>query len=299
MHLGITGGSSLTGSSIAAFFHRNDWKVSALFTKPSLADYSPLQRQRIETLPCDLCYGIRVEDDSCAQWIRKHQPDLWIHHHHYMEDFRSKAYDYHRANAVCIEPLERIVDALDSSGCKRIIYSGTYFEEPRQEQIEEFYPYVVSKLQVWAELLALCAKRDINIGKVVIPNVVDPFENRDRALPDFYEHVVEGREFQLHSPDNIIDSLPAGHLAQTYFHTALQLTKVKIVIDKPSGWRGTMIDWLQFANSEIAKRLDVPLVKIKQPSHQSVATSYFNTDDIDINWSLFWDRYVAQFDHDL
>ena len=299
MHVAITGGSSLTGSRIASFFHEKGYEVSALFTRVSLAEYSPLQKKRIEPLSCGLHFGIRAEDSSCAEWIRGHCPDLWIHHHHYMDNFRSKSYDYHEFNMICIEPLERILDALSASGCKRVIHSGTYFEEPRHEKIQEFFPYVVGKLQVWAQLLQLCTEREINLGKIVIPNVVDPLENRDRALPTFFSHVLEGREFQVLAPANVIDSLPAEGLARAYFNMARQLLQEKVAIARPSGWKGNMGDWLQFANTEIGKRINRSLIRIDGPLRQTEVTSYFNTEDTDINWNNFWDQYVAEFDCNL
>jgi hypothetical protein len=285
MHVAITGGSSLTGSKIAGIYNEQGWDVSVLFTKPSLDEYSPLQQMRIKSLVSRAHFGLRVEDGSYAKWINDYCPDLWIHHHHYMNDFRSRNYDYGKSYQIGI-------------GCSRVIYSGTYFEEPKHDIIRNFNLYVVSKMQAWGKLLELCTERGIHIGKVVIPNVIDPLENRDRALPQFFLDLMAGRQFQLRSPINIIDCLPAWDLARSYFELSDQLLQKKISIVRPSGWRGKMCDWLAFANFEIGKRLNRPLIKISE-SRQEEATAYYNTEKIHIDWDIFWDQYVEAFDHHL
>jgi UDP-glucose 4-epimerase len=184
----ISGASSFTGIWIARAFHERGYSVHALLSSQE-GSYTDIKAVRVRFLQqhATLHHNVRAENGSMATWIEKNSPSLWIHHHHFMENFRNKDYDLTQAEAVGIEPLLKIVDALAKASCAGMIYSGTYFEPGEGGQAEDApaTPYAISKKKVWKHLLNETQKASLPISKVVIANPIGPFENEDRMIPNF------------------------------------------------------------------------------------------------------------------
>src|SRR5262245_13550250 len=111
----LTAASSFTGLWIANHLAEK-YKVQALFTA---RNYDGLKKIRLDNLDSRITrhFDVKAEDGSMAKWIRQNKPDFWIHHHHFMESFRSPQYDTKCAEKVSLGPLREIAEALKSSGC--------------------------------------------------------------------------------------------------------------------------------------------------------------------------------------
>ena len=94
----ISAASSFTGTWIARAFHEAGWTVLPVCSQP-LAAYRGVRLARIQLVQeyVPVHFGCEAADGRLAAWIRKHQPQIWIQHHHFMESFRSPDYDLHQA----------------------------------------------------------------------------------------------------------------------------------------------------------------------------------------------------------
>src|SRR4051812_32405919 len=98
--IAITSASSFTALWIAKAFHEAGWEIHALCQSDRSA-YSDLRLRRIELLEgwAKVHYSVGVLNGAMEKWIRSEQPDLWIHHHHFMDGFRSPKYDLERSRS--------------------------------------------------------------------------------------------------------------------------------------------------------------------------------------------------------
>ena len=235
----ITGLSSFTGAAIANRLSINGYNVVGQ-TLGLKKNYTDLKRNRLVSLEksIQLNEGINCEDDSIVDWIMEVKPKIWIHHHHYMKDFRSPDYDLEKARQVAVQPCEKIVRTLSLSGCQGIIYSGTMFEpgESGGQDLSKVGKYAISKSEAWLDLVRLSEIYGIRISKVVIPNVFGPRENKDRLIPKLISNAMRHKPMRLKNPSHTADNIPINNLADTYVDAVEFLLEGGHSQYRPSGW---------------------------------------------------------------
>jgi nucleoside-diphosphate-sugar epimerase len=231
-----------------------------------------------------LYFSVRAEDGSMVKWIETHRPQIWIHHHHFMTDFRSPQYDLDRANQVAIKPLPALIKALAASDCRGLIFSGSYFEPGEGGQINEqqVTPYGRNKAQTWHELARECATHELYLSKVVIPNPVGPFENEDRLTPVMLRKATHHELLDVRSPNSVSDNIPASSLAQTYLQVAEDLFAQGLAsIVRPSGWIMTVREWVELINGQLlVASLGRAPCEVQWGSNEAPKTEYRNRDVI-------------------
>jgi nucleoside-diphosphate-sugar epimerase len=292
----ISGATSFTGLWIAREFANQGWQVHAQCSQ-LLENYTGLRRLRAELLRdiASVQWNRKVED--FPTWIREVKPKIWVHHHHFMKDFRSQKYDSAQAIEVGLKPLPAIVDALAESGCQGIIYSGSFFEpgEGGVSRTSVPTPYAESKKAVWEELQKLAGEKRIPVSKMVIPNPIGPFENEDRLIPQMIEKSKQGQPFRLGAPASVSDQLPITYLAQDYVRLAEGLIQGKSQMARPSGWVCSVEELVHTVNQElIVKRLGLPPCSIETAEKPGIPTSFINSQNEreGIQWSEVWDHYA-------
>ena len=294
----ITGASSFTGFWICRAFLAAGWNVHGLCARPKIA-YSGLKALRISELEknIQLHFALLAQEGLLSSWIKDYRPGVWVHHHHFMENFRSKYYDLNNALRIGIQPLPDLLASLKQVNCLGIIYSGTYYEpnEGGQAANEQITPYAKSKYEVWNALRLGAAAIDLQCSKIVIANPIGPLENNDRLIPQLLKAAKAKQPFRLLFPKNITDNIPVTTLAESYVKIAGKLIDGRSEIIRPSGWVGTNGDWVEQINEQlIKKRLGYPpctiiksstkselLKKLENPSNERLA----------INWKDVWDDY--------
>ena len=298
--IALTGASSFTGIWIAQAFARDRWELHAhTLGEGGATGGLPAIRMRVLAQHAEHVHlGLRAEAGELAHWIRQNRPEIWIHHHHWMESFRSPQYDTARADAVGLDPLVGILDALRESGCRGIIHTGSYFEpgEGGQPETATATPYAVSKRKVWLEMKRLAAERGIPLAKCVIPNPVGPLENEDRLLPMMISKARAGEPLMLSSPKSQGDQLPVFELARCYLKLAEGLIGgAGPQVARPSGWVSEIEAWVEHVNAElIVKRLGLPGLRIEKGSAPSTA-QHRNSEPVSVDWPAFWGRYAAEY----
>ena len=224
-----------------------------------------------------------------AKWIREHRPAIWIHHHHFMENFRSPQYDVEKARAVGLTPLPEIVSSLKNSGCRGVIFSGSYFEpgEGGQSLDAPVTPYSQSKRWVWEKLTELCQPQSLPLSKVVIPNPIGPFENDDRLIPIMIRNARTRETLTLSSPEALGDNLSVFDLADQYVRVAKEMLEGKGAIVRPSGWVATTRDFVAGINEALVeKELGLTACPVVEKVPAALGKSYLNSASEKMPFSL-------------
>jgi UDP-glucose 4-epimerase len=295
--LAISAASSFTGLWITRELLSRGWKVLPVCSEKR-ESYSGLRAERVRLLEeaTDVHFGVRAESGAMAAWIRKHRPEIWVHHHHFMENFRGADYDFQRALQVGLEPLKEIVLALKESGCRGIIYSGTYFE-PGLGSLDPAFqgtPYSKSKKLVWEALQEKAGKASIPLSKFVNPNPIGPFENDDRLIPALIRNSLQGKSMVLKTPSVLGDQLPIPPLVESYDHLASALLSGQAKVSSPSGWVVSVIDFVNEVNEElIRKRLGLKPCVVDSGPLSDKLSGFRNSEQekVEIAWSQVWDHY--------
>lgn len=292
----LTGATSFTGFWIAREFATQGWQVHAQCSQ-ALEAYQGLRKFRAELLQSvsSVEWGLKVQ--HFPAWIRKIRPAIWVHHHHFMENFRSPQYDREQAIEVGLKPLPSIVEALAEVGCRGIIFSGSFFEPGEGGEARTSAPtlYAESKKWVWDELRKHAGEKGIPVSKMVIPNPIGPFENEDRLIPQMIEKAHTGQSMRIDSPSSVSDQLPVEFLARGYVRLAEQLLSGKGEIARPSGWTCTVKELVETVNAElIAHRLSLPAIPVELPEKPRPPTLFVNSPDEreSIDWNEVWDHYA-------
>lgn len=296
--IAITGASSFTGFWIARSFAESGYRVYALCSRYG-EEYHGLSATRLRLLKAhaEIHFGLRAEADLLVDWISSFMPDIWIHHHHFMEEFRSPNYDVERSRQIGLYPLEKIVKALAKSKTRGILYSGTYFEvgEGGKSPSEAVTPYAMTKTEVGQRLQEITTALGLPLSKIVIPNPVGPLENADRLIPYLLDSARRRSLVVLRSPQALMDVIPIRVLARQYVSTVEQLVAGEAKTIRPSGWVGSVESWVKKVNEElIENRLQQNAAPIQFESSLSVTNSLANpsSERVPISWGEEWDHYA-------
>lgn len=295
----ITGASSFTGAWLCRYLAENGFEVYGLLQRASNA-YEGLQRLRIELVlhsACKIAYDLSSTDGSYLSWIEANRPQVWIHHHHHMTNFRNQLYDVETAKGECVEPLRALVECLKRNGCRHIIQSGSYLEPDVSGQFATSLPYAQSKLEVWKTLASLTAEHGIKLSKIVIPNPIGPFENADRLIPSLVRASLERTVFRLQNINSRAINLPVNLLCQSY---VAAITNAGIDKLTPEQWRpavkpeSTIVFVKRVMTDLIEQRLNIEPCRLASDIRErhGANENSENFDYLDVDWDNFWSWYA-------
>ena len=126
----VTGASSFVGCHLARGFSRNnEWEVFPTGSK-NPKDYEDHRIRRIESGAKETNWTVlNLKDESgIKQFIRKSQPDIWIHHAGYATNYASLDYDTREGLETNVAPLKYIFKNLADNGCKGVVVTGSSME---------------------------------------------------------------------------------------------------------------------------------------------------------------------------
>ena len=287
----LTGASSFTGAWIGHALFKHGFDLKPLYSNP-ITHYAGLKKVRVDLLrEChdQDSFDKKAETGNVVRWIEKHKPDVWIHHHHHMTDFRLSSYDMRRATEVCVEPLPLLVEALKATGCKGIVASGSYFEQGERGSQSSPTNYAISKSLVWQKLLELSHKNDLTLAKIVIPNPIGPLENLDRLIPSLIRASKQHRSFHLPRPQDTSVNISVGQLAAFYVETVKGLMSESTpsrAVFRPEGLSQTTLQLSREVCVQLISRLGLEPCQLRgafEESSETKVNCYFN--------SVFWDWY--------
>ena len=126
----VTGVSSFVGCHLARGFSRNnEWEVLPTGSK-NLEDYEGHRIRRIESGAKETNWTVlNLKDEpGIKQFIRKSQPDIWIHHAGYATNYASLDYDTREGLETNVAPLKYIFKNLSENGCRGVVVTGSSME---------------------------------------------------------------------------------------------------------------------------------------------------------------------------
>lgn len=294
LRVAISGASSFTGLWIAKELRAQGAHVDALVPR-SLNSYSGLRALRLRLLAeagVQLHGEIRAETGAMEAWIALHRPRVWIHHHHFMENFRSLQFDSEKARQVALVPLESMTKILRETGVQKIVYSSTYFEPGEGGCGPQVLPYAVTKHETWKRLQELCGENSLSLSRVVIPNPIGPFENEDRLIPIILNRARTEQELEIKQPFSTADNLPIWTLAQTY---------TRAISEAPKEWRPsapplTTLELTQMAIQHLCVEglgLSAPVLKYDPHDYQAKHARN-SSQPTPVDWLNFWRLYSTE-----
>lgn len=304
MRVAVSGATSYTGMCICEAFANAGASVIGT-CRSSVESYSELKEQRLNRAAAagvELVGNLPVEDGRLATWLASQSIDIWVHHHHTMDRFRSRDYDLQAARRVGLAPLAKLVHTMKGAGTRLVIYSGTYFEagEGGQPSDAEVTAYAASKSEVSRELARQCDQLAIRFCKIVIPAPVGALENRDRLTPQLLIAAHEQRPFEIRSPGSTMDLIPGEALASVYVDAAedgLLHSAAKARVRRPSGIVTTAASWADELQRGIVPKLGLTLqVRIPPPAEQAAPVYFANSEDERVRVDLedFARKYADQ-----
>jgi UDP-glucose 4-epimerase len=298
MKILFTGGSSFTGFWFIQELTAAGHKVTALFRKQA-EDYSDCVRRQRVMIASRLCrpvHGCSFGDASFLTLVEEGGWDLLCHHAADVSNYKSPDFDALGAVQNNTRSLPAVLQSLESSGCSRILLTGSVFEGGEgagSQGLPDFSPYGLSKALTAQVFRYYCAQAGLSLGKFVIPNPFGPYEE-PRFTAYLMKTWLSGGTPSCSSPAYVRDNIHVSLLAKAYarFAQSLQATPGFTKIN-PSGYAESQGAFTLRMAQEMRPRLNLPcLVELKQQSDFPEPRVRINTDVPDID-ALGWDESAA------
>jgi UDP-glucose 4-epimerase len=295
----LTGVASFTGSHIARAYRDGGFRVIGALTK-RLDEYStPLLRQRI--------VHSRVEDwieaapfgsQRLIEAIRSTRAEIFVHHGANLRGYRDPNFDVQECVRTNCANARQVFAALQTSGCRRFIYSGTFFEPDGPHPAVSSYG--VGKAGIWEEYRKGAAAVGLAATKIFIPNPIGPLENADRLMPSFVRVWKKGGKPVVRMPQLVRDNLPASWLAERYVQEARCLALQEVRYVRPSGYVTSNLEFVNLFLKWVKRVTKCEYEVVVDPIETSEPRVRHNTEpcpqltDPEAE-NLFWSSWISSF----
>ena len=296
MRILITGPTSFSGAFFIESLVKSGHEVHATSTKP-LASYTGVRGIRAnKAAACATIYeDIQFGDDAFLQLLESESFDVYCHHGAWTKNYRSMNYDFEAAFASNIRSVNKVCSQLAENGCRKIIVSGSIFEEA--EPI--FSPYGLVKKLTFDTIQFYGAHFGMHVSKFVIPNPFGPLDN-PKVLNVLGAGWLAQRVVKLNVPPYVRDNIPVTLMALGF---ADWIEKCPDTVGTssytPSGYISTMGKFIERVAMEFRTRLNLECaVDISAQKDCSQPLTLVN--DISLQerfpeWDevAFWDALIA------
>src|SRR5262249_19566879 len=185
--------------------------------------------------------------------------------------------------------------ALGSTGCRRVILTGSVFEGGEgagSQGLPDFSPYGLSKALTAQMFRYYCARAGLGLGKFVIPNPFGPY-----AEPRYTSYLMKswltGSTPAWSSPSYIRDNIHVSLLAKVYTRFADDSPPAGFARINPSGYAESQGAFTLRMAQEMRPRLGLACpVELKKQVDFSEPRVRINTDLPDFE-ALHWDESAA------
>ena len=171
MRILITGPTSFSGAFFIEALAEAGHEVVTTLTQ-SLDSYTGVRKLRAEkaaahaTVHEGVCFG----DARFLDLVQSESFDVFCHHGAWTHDYNSMDYDFESAFATNTRAMNKVCKALSENGCRKIIVSGSIFEEGETL----FSPHGLVK-QLTAQTTEFYGTHfGMHVSKFVIPNPFGP-----------------------------------------------------------------------------------------------------------------------------
>jgi UDP-glucose 4-epimerase len=302
----VTGGSSFTGCWFVRELAAAGHQVTATFRREPSAYPEDVRRRRV-ALAADRCrpvFDVSFGDDAFIKLVKGDAWDLFAHHAAEVTNYKSPDFDVVGALGRNTRNVRGVVDALAGAGCRRVLLTGSIFEQGEgvgSEGLPAFSAYGLSK-GLTAEIFKhYCRVAGMHLGKFVIPNPFGPFEE-----PRFTAYLINawlsGGTPACATPAYVRDNIHVSLLAKAYVRFAEQLPATTgFSRSNPSGYAETQGAFTRRVAEEMRSRLARPCpVDVKMQETFPEPRVRINTDVLDavsLGWSESdaWDALAAYY----
>ena len=297
MKILFTGASSFTGfwfiRELAAAGH----SVTAVFRRQTeeYPDVTRRHRVALASATSRPVYGCCFGDERFLALISEGGWDLLCHHAAEVTNYKSPNFDTVAALRNNTNNLPVVLDALQASGCRRLLLSGSVFEGGEgagSQGLPDFSPYGLSKALTCRMFAYYCERAGVGLGKFVIPNPFGPFEE-----PRFTAYLMKtwlaGATAVCSSPAYVRDNIHVSLLAKVYARFAAEFPATAVTRINPSGYAESQGAFTVRMSQEMRPRLKLPcLVELKKQIDFSEPRVRINTDIPDVD-AVGWDEPSA------
>jgi UDP-glucose 4-epimerase len=239
----ITGLSSFTGAHIARAFVDAGCAVAAPLTR-SLAEYeTPEIKERIKYSGVShLVENCAFGSENFIKFMKHFEPQVLINHGAPIKNYRKPDFDVKKCVSESTLQLDVVCTLLaDFDG--KMLHTGSLFEKDLELEQEAYSAYGSAKTEVWEKIKSAASHEGLPLHKIVIPDPIGPFENKDRLATVFFHKWKKGEKVEVHNPEFVWDRLPATWLAQVYVQAAQDEETKGHKIYRPSGFTDSNRAW--------------------------------------------------------
>jgi len=298
MKILLTGGSSFTGCWFVRELAGAGHEVVASFRRrpEEYAEQPRGARVELAVKSCRPVYGCAFGDEVFHRLVREQGPwDLLCHHAADATNYKSPDFDVVGAVRNNTYGLPAVLDALAAGGCRRVLLTGSVFENDEgagSQGLPAFSAYGLSKgltAQVFRYYVGI---RGMGLGKFVIPNPFGPYEE-----PRFTAYLIrswrQGKTPMVSTPAYVRDNIHVTLLAKAYRRFVEQAPESGFCKLNPSGYVETQGAFARRFAAEMAPRLgtDCP-VELRPQTEYPEPRVRINTDVLDAA-ALAWDEARA------
>src|ERR1700733_10449982 len=260
MKILFTGASSFTGYWFARELAVAGHDVLTVMQRHPTDYPDELRRARVRKVGelCRRLFGVSFGDDRFLKVIKDGKWDLLCHHAAEATNYKDPNFDVATAVANNTRQLPIVLDLLRTSGCSKVLVTGSVFENDEgagSETREAFSPYGLSKGLTWQAFRYHTQSRQMSLGKFVIPNPFGPYEE-----PRFTHYLMKnwfaGTVPTVSTPAYVRDNIHVSLLAKAYVHFIDTLADGVSRIN-PSGYVESQGSFAHRIASEMRQRLNL------------------------------------------
>lgn len=220
MKILFTGASSFTGCWFARELAAAGHEVTATFRREAGAYADDVRRRRVSLVAerCRPLYGVAFGDDAFLELIHEGGWDLVAHHGADVTNYKSPHFDVVAALQGNTLNVQRVIEALSEAGCRRVLLTGSVFEQREgagSEGLPAFSPYGLSKGLTADVFEHYCRLARLHLGKFVIANPFGPLEER-RYTAYLMTTWLAGGRATCATPAYVRDNIHVSLLAKAY-----------------------------------------------------------------------------------
>jgi nucleoside-diphosphate-sugar epimerase len=252
MRILITGPTSFSGAYFIEALSKSGHDVVTTFTQ-SLDSYTGVRRLRAEKAArfATIHEGVSFGDEAFLELVTRESFDVFCHHGAWTKDYNSIEYDFESAFSTNTRSLNVVCKSLADRGCRKIIVSGSIFEEGD----ELFSPHGLVK-KMTAQTMEFYGNHfGMHVSKFVIPNPFGALDN-PKLIDYLGREWYAGRVPCIRTPLYVRDNLPVDLMARGFSHWVQECPDtVGKSSYSPSGYISTMGEFVSKVASEMRERL--------------------------------------------
>jgi UDP-glucose 4-epimerase len=284
MNILFTGASSFSGYWMVHALRQAGHRVVAPL-RGTEGTYTDIKARRVAMLPadCEVHYGVNFGDDNFLNLIETETPfDILCHHAAEVSNYKSPDFDAVAAFSTNIRNLVPVLRKLAEKNCRRMIITGSVFEQNEgvgPEPKPAFSPYGLSK-GLTSQYAQYYAEREgLSLGKFVIPNPFGPLEE-PRFISYLMKTWISRQIASVKTPDYVRDNIHIELLAEAYKKMVETLPDEPGYLHYgPSGYVESMGDFTHRVANEMTRRLGVPcVVRLEEQTDFSEPLTRVNSD---------------------